>query len=76
MHAQNVVCDEAVACLVDIVCHNEQEIETGEEGIGEGDVLMWVLVDVILTVSEVSEAFKEHGFQRRIPDHKSDLRLR
>ena len=34
--------------LVDVVSHDEEEIETGEKGVGQCDVLMRVLVYVVL----------------------------
>ena len=48
MHPQDVICNEAVASLVDIVCDDEEQVETGEKGVWKCDVLMWVLVDVVL----------------------------
>lgn len=53
MHAEDVLGDESIPLLVDVVGNDEEEIETTEEGIGEGDVLVRVLVDVVLAVDGV-----------------------
>lgn len=48
MHAEDVLGDEAVALLVDIVGDDKEQIETGEKRVGEGDVLVGILVHVVL----------------------------
>lgn len=53
MHPQDVLRDEAVSLLVDVVGHDEEEIESREERVGEGDVLVGILVDVVLSVDGV-----------------------
>ena len=53
VHAQDVLGDLAVAEVVDVVGDDEQEIEPGEQGVGEGDVAVGVLVGVVLAVDGV-----------------------
>ena len=53
MHAEDVLGDKSIALLVHVVGNDEKEIETTEEGVGEGDVLVRVLVNVVLSVDRV-----------------------
>ena len=53
VHAEDVLGDLAVAEVVDIVGDDEEEIETREQGVGEGDVAVGVLVGVVLAVDGV-----------------------
>lgn len=48
VHAQDMLRDHAVLLFVRIVGHDEQEIETGQERVGQGDVLVRVFVNVVL----------------------------
>ena len=53
VHPQDVLRDESVSLVVDVVGDDEKEVETGEERVGEGDVLVRVLVHVVLSVDGV-----------------------
>ena len=48
MHTQNMVRDRAVAALVNVISDDEQEVETGQKRVGQRDVLVRILVDVVL----------------------------
>lgn len=51
VHPQHMLRDHPVPLLVRIVRDHKQEIETREERVGEGNVPVWVFVDVVLAVS-------------------------
>jgi hypothetical protein len=51
MHPQHMLRDHPVPLLVRIVRNDKQEIETREKRVGEGNVPVWVFVDVVLFVS-------------------------
>ena len=48
VHAKDVIRNASVPLFLDVVCHNEEQVETGKKGIGERDVLVRVFVDVVL----------------------------
>lgn len=50
VHPEDVLGDVAVTDVFNVVGHDEEKIETGEEGVGEGNVLVRVLVCVVLAV--------------------------
>jgi len=56
VHAQDVLRDHPVALLVDVVCDDKEQVETREERVGQRDVAMRVLVDVVLREGEGKEA--------------------
>jgi hypothetical protein len=48
VHAEDVVCNLPVPGLVDVVGDDEEEVESGEQRVREGDVLVRVFVRVVL----------------------------
>lgn len=52
MYAEDMIGDSTIAYLVNIICDDEQQIETREQGVGEGDVFVGILVDVVLIETE------------------------
>lgn len=43
-----MVCNFTVTFFIDIISNDEEKIETGEKRVGEGDILMWIFVDIVL----------------------------
>ncbi len=48
VHAQDVLRHQAVPGVLDVVGHDEEQIETRQQRVGQGDVLVGVLVGVVL----------------------------
>src|SRR5690606_10625850 len=48
VHAQNVFRDLSVPGVFDVIRDDKQQIETGQQRIGKGNVLVGVLVSIVL----------------------------
>jgi hypothetical protein len=48
VHPQDVVGDLSVSLFINVVSYDEEQIETRQERVGEGDVLVWIFVNIVL----------------------------
>ncbi len=48
VHSKDMVGNPAIPFFFNVVCHDKEKIETGEEGVWERNVFVRVLVNIVL----------------------------
>lgn len=56
-----MICNSAITFFVNIIGDNEEKIKTRKKGIGQGNILMGIFVDIILNNGvRLQSLFKKH----------------